>query len=118
MEDLSINISGTTATDLLINSGAGATAGSSYGDSTKSTCEVEYLIICNTKSGVTTVDLYIQTGGSTKMYLIKGVAMPQATSLEIPPFQFDRSTGNLVAVADAGAAYTITGKYYERKAPI
>ena len=45
MEDLSINISGTTATDLLINSGAGATAGSSYGDSTKSTCEVESLII-------------------------------------------------------------------------
>mgnify|MGYP003139217500 CR=1 FL=1 len=117
MAYLSVNVTGTTKTDLLgtitkatATGATQASASSTFaGDSTKLTGTIKSIIICNNNSSASaTVALFFErfnTGSSaTQMYILNRVSIPVGASLALDtPIEFDRSTDDLVMENEGGS---------------
>ena len=117
MPYLSVNVTGTTKTDLFgtitkatATGATQASAGSTFaGDSTKLTGIINSVIICNNNSSASaSVALFFErfnTGSSaTQMYILNRVSIPIGASLVLDtPIEFDRSTDDLVMENNGGS---------------
>ena len=118
MAYLSVNVTGTTKTDLLGTivkatatgaTQAGTRSSSFAGDSTKLTGIINSVIICNNNSSASaSVALFFErfnTGSSaTQMYILNRVSIPIGASLVLDtPIEFDRSTDDLVMENNGGS---------------
>ena len=118
MAYLSVNVTGTTKTDLLGTivkatatgaTQAGTPSSSFAGDSTKLTGIINSVIICNNNSSASaSVALFFErfnTGSSaTQMYILNRVSIPIGASLVLDtPIEFDRSTDDLVMENNGGS---------------
>ena len=105
----------TTVKDLLASSGAGATVDGTWGDSTKTPCVIESIVMCASSAAV--VDLRLETSATTSAdrYIFDGLVMPAATTITLDtPIEFDRSTTDLIWELGSGDV-TIFIKYQEKK---
>ena len=87
----------TTVIDLLNTRGTGATIDGTWGDSTKTTCTIESIVMCASSAAV--VDLRLETSATTSAdrYIFDGLVMPAATTITLDtPIEFDRSTTDLI----------------------
>ena len=105
----------TTVIDLLKTSGAGATIDGTWGDSTKTTCLIESIVMCASSAAV--VDLRLETSATTSSdrYIFDGLVMPAGTTITLDtPIEFDRSTTDLIWELASGDV-TIFVRYQEIK---
>ena len=105
----------TTVIDLLKTSGAGATIDGTWGDSTKTTCLIESIVMCASTAAV--VDLRLETSATTSAdrYIFDGLVMPAGTTITLDtPIEFDRSTTDLIWELASGDV-TIFVRYQEIK---
>ncbi len=105
----------TTVIDLLRTSGAGGTIDGTWGDSTKTTCLIESIVMCASSAAV--VDLRLETSATTSAdrYIFDGLIMPAGTTITLDtPIEFDRSTTDLVWELASGDV-TIFVRYKEVK---
>ena len=106
----------TTVIDFLKTSGAGATIDGTWGDSTKTTCIIESIVMCASTAAV--VDLRLETSATTSAdrYIFDGLVMPAATTITLDtPIQFNRATTDLIWELGSGDV-TIFITYTEEKA--
>ena len=105
----------TTVIDLLRTSGAGGTIDDNWGDSTKTTCLIESIVMCASSAAV--VDLRLETSAEldADRYIFDGLVMPAGTTITLDtPIEFDRSTTDLVWELASGDV-TIFVRYKEVK---
>jgi hypothetical protein len=105
----------TTVIDLLRTSGAGGTIDGTWGDSTKTTCLIESIVMCASSAAV--VDLRLETSATTSAdrYIFDGLIMPAGTTITLDtPIEFDRSTTDLIWELASGDV-TIFVRYQETK---
>ena len=105
----------TTVIDLLRTSGAGGTIDGTWGDSTKTTCLIESIVMCASSAAV--VDLRLETSATTSAdrYIFDGLIMPAGTTITLDtPIEFDRSTTDLIWELASGDV-TIFVRYQEIK---
>ena len=105
----------TTVIDLLKTGGTGATVDGTWGDSTKTTCVIQSIVMCASTAAV--VDLRLETiaTSSAYRYIFDGLVMPAATTITLDtPIEFDRSTTDLIWELASGDV-TIFIKYQETK---
>ena len=105
----------TTVIDLLRTSGAGGTIDGTWGDSTKTTCLIESIVMCASSAAV--ADLRLETSATTSAdrYIFDGLVMPAGTTITLDtPIEFDRSTTDLIWELASGDV-TIFVRYQEIK---
>ena len=117
MARVSVNVTGTTKTDLLgTYTAATATAVTQAsaadgfaGDTTKHHCVIESIIITNNNSSASaSVSLFLErwnvSTSATQMYILNRVIIPVVVSLAIDqPIQFNRQTDDLVMENNGGS---------------
>ena len=126
MAHFSVNVTGTTKTDLLGSiTSATATAPTQAsaadgfaGDTTKVTGVINSIIICNNNSSASaSVGLFLErwnvSTSATQMYILNRVIIPTGVSLTIDtPISFNRATDDLVMENNGGSDnVTITVNY-------
>ena len=105
----------TTVIDLLKSDGAGATIDGTWGDSTKTSCSINSIVIAASSASV--VDLRLESSATTSAdrYIFDGLVMSAATTITMDtPITFDRSTMDLVLELASGDV-TIFINYQENK---